>query len=608
MRQIVLLLTLFIPVLSAETAFEFWAGAAYDSRIPTFQKVLGYAPGDRITTDDGILRYMEALAGAAPARMKVFAYGESWEGRKLIYAVLGSETNLKNLAGIRAGIERLADPRKTTDADARRLTATLPAVVWLGYGVHGNEISSPDAALLAAYHLLASKDDKVVNAIFANTLVLINPIQNPDGRARFIHYFEQTRGFEPDPSQAAAEHNEAWPGGRGNHYLFDLNRDWIALTQPEIRAQVKVLREWYPLVCVDLHEMGTDSTYYFAPASEPYNPHLTQTQRENLALFGRNNAKWFDRNGFDYFTHEVFDAFYPGYGDSWPAYYGGISMTYEQASVRGLIARRSDDTVMEFRDSVKHHFVASISTAEAAAENREKLLADFYRYRRTAIEEGKTEPVREYILPRGADPSAADKLAGLLVEHGIEVKRAVAAFQAGDRTYPPGTYVVELGQPAKRFIRVLLDPKVGMDEPFLKEQERRRQRKLPDEIYDITAWSLPLMFNVECVARPEVASGSFEPAGPERWLPGRIPSRKASVAYLVPWGSAAAGRLTGSRFPPGTERQYHRQGLCAPGRQISGRNLDFQGSREPGRPWRQTRQTGFGNRRRRGCHRYQLGG
>ena len=419
----------------------------------------------------------------------------------------------------------------------------LPAIVWLSYGVHGNEISSPDAALLTAYHLLAARGDKMVDEILAHVLVLIDPSQNPDGRDRFVNYFEETRGLEPDPNPIAAEHEEPWPGGRTNHYLFDLNRDWIALTQPEIRDQVKVLRQWFPLVAVDLHEMSGESTYFFSPESDPYNPNLTADQKETLKLFGKNNARWFDHFGFDYFTRENYDAFYPGYGASWPSYYGGIAMTYEQASARGLVLRRSDDTLLAYRDTVRHHFVASLSTLEAAAAHREKLLDDFYRYGVTAIEEGRTEPVKEYILPRSGDASATDKLAGILVEHGIEVERAAAPFRNGGREYPAGTYVVKMAQPAKRLIRTLLDPRTPMDERFVAAEEARRKQRQRSEIYDVTAWSLPLMFNVEAVPATSVSQGDFSAAKPELVRPGELHGAKASVAYLAPWGSEAAGRL-----------------------------------------------------------------
>jgi hypothetical protein len=534
---------LFSAILLAATpgfAEEFWPGATYDPHIPTVRQVLGYEPGERITNHAGILRYFEALAAASP-RIQIFEYGQTWEGRKLVYAAISSDANMKKLAGIRAAIERFADPRKTSEADARKLMGTLPAVVWLAYGVHGDEISSPDAALLTAYHLLAARNDKMTDSILANDVVLIDPLQNPDGRDRFVNYYEQTRGIEPDADPLAAEHNQPWPGGRYNHYLFDLNRDWIALTQPEIRGQVKVLREWYPLVCVDLHEMGGESTYFFSPEADPYNPNLTAVQRANLTLFGRNNARWFDQYGFDYFTRENYDAFYPGYGASWPEYYGGLAMTYEQASARGLVMRRSDGTTLSFRDTVRHHFVASIATLETAAQHREKLLDDFYRYRASAIEEGGKEPVKEYILPRGRDASATDKLAAILVEHGIEVKRAAAAFHALDRDYPAGTYVVGLAQPSKRLIRTLLDPQTAMDGPFVAAEEARRKLKERSEIYDVTAWSLPLMFNVEAVANPQVSEGRFEPVTGR--VAGELHGANAAVAYLVPWGSQAAGRL-----------------------------------------------------------------
>jgi hypothetical protein len=526
----------------AQKPFEYWPGASYDPRIPTFRQVLGHDAGERVTSHAGIVRYLQALA-AASGRVKVFDYAESWEGRKLVYAVVASEANMRRLNEIRAGMHKLADPRVTPAAEAKKIAAGLPAAIWLSYGVHGNEISSPDAALLTAYHLLAARNDRMVEQILANAVVLLDPTQNPDGRDRFVHRFEETLGLEPDASPLAAEHNEPWPGGRTNHYLFDLNRDWLPLTQPEIRGQVKALREWLPLVYADLHEMGPETTYYFAPEADPYNPHLAQDQRESLKLFGRNNARWFDKFGFDYFTREVYDAFYPGYGASWPSYYGAVAMTYEQSSVRGLAMRKSDGSTNHFRDTVRQHFVASISTAETAAAQRAKLLDDFYRYQVTAIEEGTKEKVKEYILPRGRDAAATDKLAAILVEHGVEVKRATAAFQSAGREFAAGTYVVPMAQPAKRLIRTLLDPQVPMDDKFLKEEAERRRRKQRSEIYDVTAWSLPLVYNVEAVEAETVAAGSFEPAKPERIPPGRAPSGKAALAYLVPWGSQASGRL-----------------------------------------------------------------
>jgi hypothetical protein len=351
--------------------------------------------------------------------------------------------------------------------------------------------------------------------------------------------------LEPSGEKIAAERNEPWPGGRTNHYLFDMNRDWFAMTQPETIGRIRVLQEWLPLAFVDAHEMGTDSTYYFAPEAIPYNPHLAAAQRASLELFGRNNAKWFDRNGFDYFTREEYDAFYPGYGASWPSYYGSVAMTYEQASAGGLKARRTNGSTFDYRDTVRQHFVAAISTAETVADNRVKILQDFWDYRRSAITEGLREEVKSYIFPAGANNAAAYKIAGLLTRQGVEVKTATAAFSACGKNYTAGTQVVSLAQPAKRLIRTLLDPDVPIEAAFLKEQERRRGKKLPDQIYDVTAWSLPLMFNAamdSCGAGVGAGPNFVSHAG-RLARHGAMSGAEKAIAYLVPWGETPAVKL-----------------------------------------------------------------
>ena len=527
----------------AQSKFEMWPGAQYDPAIPTVQKVLGFAPGERVASPAELIQYFEALAAAAPNRVKLFDYARSWEKRRLVYIAIGNEANVKRLDEIKASMRRLADPRKTSSAEAQKLTGSLPAVIMLAYGVHGNEISGADAAMMTAYHLLAARNDATTAGVLASTLVLIDPAQNPDGRNRFVHNFNVAEGLEPDGSTVAAERNEPWPGGRTNHYHFDMNRDWFALTQPESRGRVKLLQEWFPLVFVDLHEMGSDSSYFFAPGAAPYNPHLTKEQLESQQLFGESNGKYFDKFGYPYFTREVFDEFYPGYGASWPWFYGGIGMTYENASVRGLLAQRSDETVYDYYHSVQKHFIASLATCETAGKNRQRLLDNFYRFRVSALEEGKSEPIREYVLPRRGDVSLVDKLAINLADQGVEVKRATAAFTAGGQQHPAGSYVVPLAQPAKRLIRTLLDPKNELEAKFVAEQERRRKKKLRDEIYDVTGWSVPMMFNVECLAVNAESAGSFEMLKPGTVMKGSVSGGRATVAYVVPWGTTSAGRF-----------------------------------------------------------------
>ncbi len=538
---------------AAQDDFRFWTDNDYDPAIPSIEQVLGYAPGERITWHKDAVRYFEALAAAAPERVQIVQYAQSWQDRELIYVVLSSAENMARIEEVKAGMQSLRDPRRTPADEAAAIIENQPPVTWLSYGVHGNEISSTDAAMLTAYHLLASRGDERVADIMADTVVVIDPMQNPDGRDRFVHHFNSSVGLRPDSDRLSAEHDEPWPGGRTNHYLFDMNRDWFIMTQPETRGRIAALREWYPVAFVDAHEMGGDSTYFFAPEAVPYNPHLAADQTESLQLFGRNHAGWFDEFGLDYFTREIYDAFYPGYGASWPSYYGGVAMTYEQASSRGLVFRQYDGNDLTYAYTVRNHFLTSLSTAETVAVNREKFLTDFYDYQVSAIEEGEQEENRAYLFPVQSDQAAITRIAGLLTRQGVEVSRATAEFDACGVDYAAGSYLIRADQPSKRFVRTLLEPQVSMEDDFLAEQEERRANNLPDQIYDVTAWSLPHMFNVDMNICDRIPAGEFEAAGPDLFIPAEVQGGEATVAYLVPWGSAPAARLLAKGLLAGLE-------------------------------------------------------
>ena len=511
----------------------------YDPAIPTLASVVGHGHGEAITTPDEVGRYLEALAKAAPDRTKLVRYATSWEGRPLHYLIVGSRERIARLDEIRRGMQAIA----SGSPEAERLIADLPVVVWLLHGVHGNEISSSDAALAEAYHLLAARNNADADITMRDALVIIDPMQNPDGRQRFVTQNLLGRAVEPDPNPQSAEHDEPWPGGRVNHYLFDMNRDYFAQSQRETQGRARVMLEWYPQVVVDLHEMGGNSSYYFAPPADPINPLITPAQRKSLELFGRANATEFDKRGFAYFVREVYDAFYPGYGDSWPGFHGAVAMTYEQASARGLAFRRDDGSLLTYKDGVTHHFTAATTTAATAAKNRERLLRDFYEYRRSAVSEGQ-KGTREYLLAPGKDPSRAERLARLLVAQGIQVKRADESFQAGTQSLPRGTFIVPLAQPAGRLARNLLDPDIKMDEAFLKEQDRRRLARLPDQIYDVTAWSLPLMFDVDVIASDRVTSVKAQDVKAEEAPAAPAAPPAGTIGFLMPWGSGAAATAT----------------------------------------------------------------
>jgi hypothetical protein len=520
-----------------------WSEANYDAAIPTTNSILGFEIGREMARHAEVTRYFEVLSAAAPERMKVFEYGESWEGRKLIYGVISSPKNIARLTDIKAAMKRLADPRKLAKGEAETLIQDNPAVVWLAYSVHGNEPGTTDAALMTAYHLLASRGDARVARMLDETLVVIVPLQNPDGRERFINSNQAARGLEPDPSPLSAERDEPWPGGRMNHYIFDMNRDWFTQTQPEMRAHVAIMLEWMPVAVADVHEMGTNQTYFFPPEADPLNPNLTSTQLKNVERIARNHAAWFDQFGLRYFNREIFDGFFPGYGSGWPNYQGASAMVYEQGSSRGLVAQRSDGSLLHFADTVKSQFIASLSTIEVVASNRAQFLRDFVGFRASAIREGQREAIKSYVIPAEPDADMAARLASTLVRNGIEVQSAVERFSVCGRTFSAGSYVVSAAQPAKRLIRTLLDEKTEMDAEFIKQQEQRVNRGLPDEIYDVTAWSLPLMFNVPVVAcnTNPIIEGPMVDAD---WrLAGGVRGGQSAVGFVVPWGSTASVRF-----------------------------------------------------------------
>lgn len=525
---------------------DFVPGTRYDPAIPTLESVVGHAPREEITHPDDIVRYFEALAEAAPDRTELIQYAESWEGRPLIAMVIGSPERMARLDEIKADLARLSELRGLSDDEVEALIAELPVVTALMHGVHGNEISPNGAALAEAYHLLAAQGDEVVDLILRESLVIIDPAENPDGRARFVQHTTSSRARWPNQATYSAEHDEPWPGGRSNHYLFDLNRDLFIQSQPETRGKVKLFLEFRPNIVADLHEMGGNSTYFFPPTAPPENPWYGDRQIALMDLFGRANAAAFDARGFPYFNRSVYDAFYPGYVDMWPMNHGALGMTYEQASARALVLLKDDGDLMTYGDGVLNHFTAAVTTAETAARNRERILRDYVAYRRDGIELGR-QGAAELVLHSAHDPARADRLARMLAANGIEVRSVSGAVEVDGRELPArGTYIVPMAQPTHQFARNLLDAHVPMDPAFVQRQLERRARREGDEIYDLTAWSQSLLWDVEVIESENEtgAAGSLvSPDGPATTREARI-LPPASVGYLMPWGVATAAAVT----------------------------------------------------------------
>ncbi len=528
-----------------------------DPSVPSPAEFLGYPLGTRFTHHQRILEYLHRLADASP-RVTLWQYGETYEGRPLTLVAISSPENLARLDALRAEHLRLADPRGVSDAELARVESEVPVVVWLAYGVHGNESSSSEAAMAAAYTLAAAGGDWP--KLLAGTVVLIDPLVNPDGRERYVSFYDQARGRVPDPDPVAAEHREPWPGGRQNHYLVDLNRDWSWATQQETRARLAEYRRWEPQVYVDYHEMFSESSYFFPPAAEPVNPLLDRRTVAWLDVFGRANGAAFDRQGWPYYKAESFDLYYPGYGDSYPGFRGAVGMTYEVAGHgrAGLAIDRRDGTVLTLADRIARHLTTSLATVRTAAERRHDLLATYTQARADAS--AKTGPA--YLW--AADAPEAGALADLLTLHGIEVSQLSAETRLKayvlaegeealeDRSFPLGTYVVAAGQPLGNLARALLDRAPKMGRAFLERQRARLERNMGTEFYDITSWSLPLAFNVQEWVVP----------APGRALEGHLEAPKPAAGGLAP--DSARGRvgflvppagLAGFRFAGELERQ-----------------------------------------------------
>jgi hypothetical protein len=526
----------FAVVANAGDFFGLLPPATHDPAVPTLEKVLGFGWGEEITDPDQLLAYAEALAKGAPARVRLLPYGRSLEGRRLVLLVVGSPSNLARWDGIQAGLARLGDPRSVTPTQADELIRGLPAIVWIQCSVHGDEASGGDAGLALAYHLAAGSGPEI-EKILAGAIVVVDPMENPDGRARFVGSTRRARGIRPDPEPASAEHVQGWPGGRWSHELFDLNRDWFALTQPETIGRVDAMLRFHPTVVADLHEMGAEQGYYFAPPAGPRNP-LLQEESTLLDVLGRANAAAFDVHGIRYWTREVFDEFYPGYGDSWPAFTGAVGMTFEQASPRGLVVRLEDGSKLTYSEAVQHHLLASFTTCLTTASNNARFLHAWYAYRQAAVAEGQRGPVRYYTFPGGSDAVRSGELAGQLAQQGIEAFRVTD----GKEAIPAGAYVVPLDQPMGRLARALLERGASMGEVFEKEQERRDRKRLPDEVYDITAWSLPLLWVTPATSLSALPRGlGLEPVRAGAVLPGSV-SGDGRVAFLLPWQGGASAR------------------------------------------------------------------
>ena len=477
----------------------FVASSQAQTAIPTPDEFLGYTLGDRFTPHARILDYFHLLTTRSNL-ITMQQFGETYEHRPLMLAVITSPKNRAALDSIRANVAALTDPNATTQARANEIAKSTPAIAWLAFGVHGNESSSAEVSMEVAHTLLTDPNSA---PLLDNLVVLIDPLLNPDGRERYISWFIRTRGEEADPNPDAFEHNEPWPGGRFNHYLIDMNRDWAWSSQREVRARVAEYRKWNPQVFVDFHEMGYQSSYFFPPDARPVNANLPKDVDTWLEKFGRADAEAFTKKGWTFFTGEEFDLFYPGYGDSWPSLHGAIGMTYEVAghSRAGSAITRDDTTVYTLADRIARHYTTAMATLRTASENREGLLQYTYEMMRKQVASGSNVYLLQPDSPNFRpliEMLQRQSIAMSQLSAPLTIKAARIDSDASDtHLFPTGTVVINTRQPLGGLAQTLLERSPVFTKGYVEEQQKRAHADEPDEFYDLTSWSLPLAMNVD---------------------------------------------------------------------------------------------------------------
>ncbi len=517
---------------TAQTLFPAGPGP-YDPTVPTVSGLRGFDTGTGMSTYRDVERVLEGIAAASP-RVRLETYGASVEGRPLRLVWISSPANLARLESILAAQRDVASGRRSG------LPPDQPILVWLSFGVHGDEASPSEAALELVYQLAASRD-ATVERWLERAVVIVDPLLNPDGHERYVTWYRAVAGPVPDPDPAAREHRPPWPSGRTNHYYYDLNRDWAWGVQPETRARRAVYLRALPEVHVDFHEMGADKTYFFFPPAPPVNAFLPASTGEWGSVFGAANAAAFDARGWPYFTGEDYDLFYPGYGDSWPSFYGATGMTYEQAGggTAGITLRRDRGPILTLADRVEHHLVAALTTVDTAVENRAGRLADFEAF----WGPGNRRPAgasAAYVVARTGDD--AERLAGLLSAQGIEVDTLAAPLAGGgltpffgapavDDSLPAGTFSVPGDQPLGRYVAALMAPQTALPDSSL--------------FYDITGWSLPYLFGVAAWRADGIpgATGRWTPRPPPQAPPPPPGTLLLAWDYRTTADVVAAARL-----------------------------------------------------------------
>jgi len=392
----------------------------------------------------------------------------------------------------------------------------MPVVVYQGFSIHGNEPSGSNAAMVAAYYLAAAEGaeiDKLLN----ETVILFDPSFNPDGLQRFAYWanINKSKNINPDPNDR--EYSEIWPGGRTNHYWFDMNRDWLPVQLPESQVRIKTFHNWYPNILTDHHEMGTNSTFFFQPGipsrTNPLTPKRNQELTGDIAKF---HSKAFNKLGSFYYSKESFDDFYYGKGSTFPDINGCIGILFEQASSRGH-AQESNNGILTFPFTIRNQFTAALSTLDAAVSMRKELLD----YQKTFYKDARNEASKGGVIIVGdeKDANKVYRFAKILQRHKIKFHELKNDFSKNGKTYKKGfSYVIPKNQKQHRLINAMFQKRTTFQDSLF---------------YDVSAWTFPMAFNLDYEDNESVSRSGDLVSGlkaPTVTLP-----KVSNYAYLMEW-------------------------------------------------------------------------
>ncbi len=572
-----------VDSLRDDAKFSFYAKGPYRASVPKPDDGLGYAIGSWHTQYASQERVLLAIAGAAKDRVRVEEIGRTGEKRTMRIYVVSSPENIARLDAIRADLDRMADPRGASAAELDAIAARTPAVVWFSGSVHGDEVPGFEASMALLYHFAATDDPKTL-ALLKDAIVIINPSSNPDGHERFSVWSNSIAVGSAERAGLEQQRGQPWTiSGRYNHYRFDMNRDLIATTQQEVRNIVGGMLRWHPMVTADLH--GYTTQYYMAPASRPINTNISGWPNKWAEAVGAGNAHAFDEFGWLYYVRDQFDLYYPGYYDTWPALNGAMGATFETDGGPALLKRREDGTLLSLRDGIAKHYTAAIATFETTAARAKERVKDYVAFRQSAVADGKSQPMKRVVFAPGSDPARAAELAAALLRGGVEVHRLVQPLNStkahaysddavAARTFPAGSFVVDMSQPQGRLAKAVLEPDPALDPVFAKTQLDYFRRNINRgksaggegyEFYDITAWALPVAYGVEAWWTEDAAAMSGDklslPAEPAPRVNGEVlpvavrggivDGANAKSAYLWRNDRAGASRLAGQLLQDG---------------------------------------------------------